>query len=65
MFFGFSNVSTLCTISSLYVLNCLKYFLIYILRQNVSKSDNKDFKLYQCFIHNFLCKNDNMFINYI
>ena len=25
------------------VLNCFKYFVIYILRQNVSKSDKKNF----------------------
>ena len=37
------------TISSLYVLNSFKYFLIYILRQNVSKLDNK---LYQFFMYN-------------
>ena len=30
------------TISSLYVSNCFKYFLIYIVRQNVSKSDKKN-----------------------
>ena len=39
------------SISSLYVLNCFKYFLIYNLRQNISKSDKKDFELYQAFTH--------------
>ena len=36
------------TISRLYVSNCSRYFLIYILRQNVPKqSDKKDFEIYQ------------------
>ena len=30
------------TILSIYVLNCFKHFLIYILRQNVSKLDKKN-----------------------
>ena len=32
------------------------------LEQNVSKSDEKDFKLYQIFEHNFLFQNDKIFI---
>ena len=31
------------TISSLYVLNCFKYFLIYVLGQNASKTSKKRF----------------------
>ena len=39
------------TVSSLCVLNFLKYFLIYILEQNVSKKlGKKDFELYQVFM---------------
>ena len=60
--FAFGSISTFWTISSLYVLNFLKYFLIYILRQNVSKSDKKNFELYQGFTYNFLCQNDKIFI---
>ena len=44
---GLGSFSTFWTISSLYVVNCFKYFLVYILEQNVSKSDKKNFKLYQ------------------
>ena len=40
------------TISSLSVLNCFKYFLVYILGHFVSqkKSDKKNFELYQVFM---------------
>ena len=41
------------TTSSLCLLNLFKYFLIYILGKNVSKS----FELYQVFMHSFLCQN--------
>ena len=49
--------------SSHYVLNYFKYFLIYILVANLSKeSDRKNFELYQVFMNNFLCQNDQIFI---
>ena len=35
------EVSLVYVISSLYVLNCFKYFLIYVLGQNVSKSQTR------------------------
>ena len=51
-------------ISSLSVLNCFKYFLIYMLGQNVSKKlDKKNFELYKVFKHNFLCQNVSMLLN--
>ena len=43
------------------VLNCFKYFQIYILEQNVSKSDKKDFEVYKVFTLNSLYQNDKMF----
>ena len=55
--FCLGSISTFWTISSLYVLNYFKYFLVYILQQNVSKSNKKDFELYQVFMHIFLCQN--------
>ena len=61
--FGLGIISTFWAISSLYMLNWFRYFLIYILRQNVSKSDKKGFELYQVFTHNFLCQDDKIFIN--
>ena len=48
--FRLEGIGTFCTISILYVLNCFKYFLTYTLEQNVSKSDKKDFELYQFFM---------------
>ena len=63
--FGLKNCSDYLTKTtlSLYLLNCFKYFLIYILGQNVSKKQTrKIFELYQAFVHNFLRKNDKMFI---
>ena len=44
------EVSVIYVISRLYVLNCFKYFLIYILGRNVSKLDKKNFELYQVFM---------------
>ena len=45
---------------------CAELFLIfsnvYILRQNIPKSNKKIFGLYQVFTHNFLCQNGRMFI---
>ena len=40
--------------SNIYVLNCFKYFLIYILGQKVSKKklDQKKLELYQVFMRN-------------
>ena len=35
------EVSVVYVISSLYMLNCFKYFLIYILGQNVSKNETR------------------------
>ena len=60
--FGLGSISTSWTMSTLYVLNFLEYFLRYIFQQNVSKSDKKDSELYQVFTHNFLCQNDKIFI---
>ena len=48
--FGLKGISIICTILIVYVLNCFKYFLIYVLKQIVSQSPKKDFELYQ-----FLC----------
>ena len=48
--FGLGSISTLWTISSLSWLNCFKYFLKYILRQDVTKSGKKTFKLYLVFV---------------
>ena len=39
--FEFKTYKDFKTISILFVLNCFKYFLIYFLRQNVSKKLNK------------------------
>ena len=51
------------TISSLYVLNCFKYFLIYTLTHFVPKKwDKENFELYQVFRCKFLCQNDKIFI---
>ena len=52
---GLRVINTFLTVSSLSMLNCFKNFLIYILRQNVSKSEKKDFELYQVSTHNCLC----------
>ena len=46
---------TFWTISNPYVLNCFKYFLIYILGQMSQKNQTR--KLYQVFMYNFLCQN--------
>ena len=54
--------SAVYIISSLYVLNCSKYFLVHILRHFVAMSDKKDFELYQVFMHKLLCQNDKIFI---
>ena len=48
--FGLGSISTLWTTSSLYGLNCFKYFLKYILRQDVTKSGKKNFKMYLVFV---------------
>ena len=46
-----SYVLSLVSLINLYVLNFFRYFLIYILRQNVlNKSDKKNFELYQVFM---------------
>ena len=46
-----SYVLSLASLINLYVLNFFRYFLIYILRQNVlNKSDKKNFELYQVFM---------------
>ena len=47
---GLESISIFLTMSSFYVLNSFKYFLIYILEQSVSKSDKKDFELYPLFM---------------
>ena len=44
------------------MLKCFKYFLIYILRYFVSKSETKKFELYQVFTHSFLRQNGKIFI---
>ena len=44
------EVSAVYVISSFYVINCFKYFLIYILGQCLKKTDKKKFKLYQVFM---------------
>ena len=44
-------VLSLVSLINLYVLIFFRYFLIYILRQNVlNKSDKKNFELYQVFM---------------
>ena len=45
------NISVVHVTSSLYVLNCFKYFLTYNLGQNASKSASKNFELYQVFMY--------------
>ena len=52
------------------MLNYFKYFLIYVSGQNVPKKsdkkkirkENQTRKIYQVFIHNFLCENDKILI---
>ena len=41
--FGLESISTFWTISSLCVLSCLKYFLMYILGEIVTKLDKKNY----------------------
>ena len=60
--FRLGSISIFWSISSLCVLICFKYFLIYVLRLNVSQSNQKNSELNQIFMHNFLCQNDKIFI---
>ena len=53
------DVSLIYVMSSLYELDCFKYFIIYILEQ-ISYNKNY-FELYQVLMYNFLCSNDKIF----
>lgn len=62
-FFRLGYISTFWTISSLYVLNCFKYILMYILKRFEPKIRLE--KLYQVSLYNFLFQNAKIFELYL
>ena len=53
------------TISSLYVLNCSKYFLIYVLGHFVPKNQSRKILNYIKPMYNFLCHNVPMLLYFM